>query len=386
MPFDTVPHAGGQDLNRYIKEMAKEAEVKLVSLALSGEIKNGTVHRYGIDPYYVEIDNNRSLLGKILSINSKVNPWHKYGGIATFYKVNAILDKLVELKSKGYLPDIIIMQWTQITLFVEEIKQVFPNSKYVAVEVDVTYLRLKREYENMSSFRFYYNKIVYENEKKCEISALKKCDLIYVNNEKDRELLLHDGLNAERIRTLIPYFQKINVSRDKTNSDIMFYGNMERSENYLAAIWFIEKILPKISDKNVRFILVGAGAKMLQKYSSKRIIVTGYVPQIDPFFNECGLFVAPLMFGAGIKIKVLEAMYSGIPVITSDVGIEGIPAIAGVDYLLYHSENDLIAQIDLSLKNKMFSRRIGLNGKSLIEKNFNYETGIKSYIQNILGL
>ena len=62
------------------------------------------------------------------------------------------------------------------------------------------------------------------------------------------------------------------------------------------------------------------------------ITVTGFVKEISKYFEQSLCLVAPLVLGAGIKIKVLEAMSAGLPVLTNQIGIEGIPAQNGIHY------------------------------------------------------
>ena len=79
------------------------------------------------------------------------------------------------------------------------------------------------------------------------------------------------------------------------------------------------------------------------------------------------------MHGAGIKIKVLEAMSAGIPVLTNEIGIEGIPAVDGHDYLHCESNEDFVHGIQALMGNMALAYKIGNNSRQLCEKEFNYE-------------
>lgn len=294
-----------------------------------------------------------------------------------------------ELKKEGYRPDKIVLQWTQMILLIDYIKQIYSDIPIIAIEEDVTYLRLKREAESCRGlFKKIYLNIVYENEKKREIRALKKADLIYVNNKKDEKLLLRDKLEQEKIKVLVPFFHKSNIMRnnDGTKHDILFYGNMGRPENYNAAIWFIEKVMPQIDFPNARFIIMGGNSEHLKRYECENVILTGYVDDVDTYFANSDIFVAPITMGAGIKIKVLEAMSSGIPVITTKVGIEGIFAENGRDYIYYDTEEQLVSAIKFLFNNRTKANIIGENGKKYIIENFDYESSVSSYINTILRM
>ena len=92
---------------------------------------------------------------------------------------------------------------------------------------------------------------------------------------------------------------------------------------------------------NLHFYIIGGNPhQSLFKYESERIHITGFVDSIDFYFSNCIALVVPLLLGAGIKVKVLEAMSAGVLVLTNDIGIEGIPAKDGEHYFHCESATD----------------------------------------------
>ena len=387
MPYDSVRHAGGQVFNYYVKRMAGLADVKLLSFADKGEIEKSTLEGYGVDCTYIDL-HGFSIVKKIFSINSKINPCHKYGDILLSCYARSIIQKLNQMKSAGYHPDTIVLQWTQMILLIKEVKEIYPDAKVVVVEEDVTFLRLKREYQQKKGIVKLYYKQVYENEKKRELLSVNMADLIFVYNEKDQSLLYDEKIPKNKVKTIVSYFHEVSQQRiyKGENHDILFYGHMGRPENYEAAIWFINNVLPLIKRPDVRFVVMGGSAKKIEPYASKNVIVTGYVDCIDKYFSQAALFVAPLTKGAGIKVKILEAMSSGIPVVTSVVGIEGIPAQNERDFLLYRTTEELVNNINRIFDDFEFGETIGRNGKELVKRHFNIEESSKKYVEQILNL
>ena len=233
-----------------------------------------------------------------------------------------------------------------------------------------------------------YYSWVYSNEKKIEIECLNQSDIIFANNLKDEALLLREKIAPQKVRTLVPYYHKYDVNRAASGSakDCMFFGDMGRPENYEAAIWFIREVFPLVKHKDVRFVVVGGRAEKLLPYQSDKVVVTGFVESPEDYFAYSAVFVAPLLRGAGIKIKVLEAMSSGIPVITNTIGIEGIPAEDGESYYLYHGKEDLAQLLDYVLDHPEESERIGQNGKRMLEGHFNYSVSVEEYVDAVLAL
>lgn len=108
---------------------------------------------------------------------------------------------------------------------------------------------------------------------------------------------------------------------------IIFWGNLARPENSLAVEYFIDKIWPSIKSAVpfATFRVVGANpSKNILERVSPDISITGFVEDPTKEFELAHVAVAPLTFGAGIKIKVLETAFSGIPTICSNIAADGI--------------------------------------------------------------
>ena len=89
------------------------------------------------------------------------------------------------------------------------------------------------------------------------------------------------------------------------------------------------------------------------------------------YFASALCLVAPLVLGAGIKIKILEAFSAGLPVLTNDIGIEGIPAQAGKDYVHCNTVEDYIRNIDYLLNNLDIQAQISKNAREFISQHYN---------------
>lgn len=386
VPYDRVAHAGGQTFNYYIKQMASKdyAEVALVAYCLPDEYAKCDVNKYNIKFYPILKNGDfKELIGNLLSINSKVNPFHKFGNIMTRYSSNLLISKLTSLRKEGYSPDVIVMEWTQITIQIESIKKVFPSAIYVSSEHDVSFLGVERQVNiGLNAICNYYQSLRAKNIKKRELRALQKCDLIFTHNYKDDDLLRWSGISLDIRNILVPFYHKSNIKYCRKNNDVIFYGNMKRKENYTAAFWFIDNVMPLLVDKPIRFIVIGGGpTQELKNRESDSVIVTGFVDSIDPWFADAMCFVSPLLLGAGIKVKVIEAMYTGITVLTNNIGIEGIPATSGQDYFHCSTAEEYASTISKLYFNEITDQN--LCGKELIERCLSYENSFENYFSVI---
>lgn len=396
VPYDNVGHAGGKVHNYYLKRFNADEnfEIKLITFANLSEKNKIDLEKYKID--YKIFYNNDKFLNKIKNLlfynmNKKFNPFEKNAGLLDNYMKHIIIKYLNELSKNKYKPDIIILAWTQIVLMIPYIKKIYPSCKYIAIEHDVAYLSLYRKYLYEKSFIKKYIKLNrYKNFKKIEIESLKNFDLAMTLNVKDKDLLIKENLHKyTTLDHICPYFSNLSsVKPTYKENNIIFFGAMNREQNYESCIWFIENVFKKLleKDKSFKFFIVGGNPnKKLYNYSNENVIVTGFVDDITEYFNKALCMVVPLLYGGGIKIKVLEGMSSGLPVLTNDIGIEGIP-VSNNDFIHCKSEDDYFNNI-LMLKNDINrAKNIGDNAKNIIKENFNLDKSYEKYKENILKI
>lgn len=389
-PYSGVPHAGGQTLEYYLRNFAKqtEYEITLIAKLRSGEEKH--LEDMGNGVRLIPIQNStglRRFWDLAISVPRKLNPFSPYGNTLLQSVYNEITRELKKLKNAGYAPDVIVLEWGQMVLFVNQVKDIFPNAKIVASEHDVMFLGLQRTAQKANGIQKYYAAMQYRNILRRELKALGRCDLIVAHNGKDKRLLLDHGVPPEKLHTIAPYYHKIELTRSPNRRDILFFGDMRRPENYLSAIWFIENVMPLLKDRDVRFVVLGGSPdEKLKRYSADNVVITGFVEDVVPYFSFCCCMVAPLLLGAGIKVKLLEAMYAGLPILTNDVGIEGIPAEDGKDYLHCESAPEYARQITSLLDAEVDAAALSRNAKHCIEKAFNLEKSLGDYMDRIATL
>ena len=379
-PYDKVRHAGGKIENFYIKNLQKSGQfnIHLISCYYSSEKEFLDLDEYGISNSLYEISSKQSkqLIKKIFNIESTLNPFNRHAGLLQNYTESILKKGIKEFfcTTKKLNPDIIILQWTETALLLDYIKKFFPKQKIVIIEEDVAFLGYKRKYEYAGSFiRKQFARWRYDIIKKAELKALKNADLIIVNNFKDKNLLVDNTILEKKIFTWSPYFDNYEyITRQKAQKNIVFFGAMSRQENYLSAIWFIENVFNRLSDKECTFLVIGNNPpEQLIKLSSSRIKILGFVEDVTQYFASALCLVAPLVLGAGIKIKILEAFSAGLPVLTNDIGIEGIPAQAGKDYVHCNTVEDYIRNIDYLLNNLDIQAQISKNAREFISQHYN---------------
>lgn len=162
---------------------------------------------------------------------------------------------------------------------------------------------------------------------------------------------------------------------------IIFIGNFSHSPNVDAALYFCNTILALIRDKvsDVRVLLVGAypPPEITKLSRLKNVTVTGYVKDVRSYYEACALVVVPLRFGTGMRVKIIEALASGRPVVSTSVGARGI-ATDGTMIIADTAEDFALAVIHL-LQDKESSRALIEKGRSAVEKRHRLEVLLTEY-------
>lgn len=392
IPYNNVPHAGGKTFNYYINSFAEDTnnEVTLIAKVLPEEEKKVNNINPKIRTLLVRTPQNtvKKYFAYLKSINSKFNPLYPYGNVLTKEIFDQIEQQLEILTKEEYYPDVIILEWTWMLLFIDKVKKFYPRAKYVASEHDVSFLGAKRELDRANGVRKLYRKLFYYNLKKRELDCIKKCDYVVTHNNKDKNILLDNGVENAKLGTIVPYFEKPKgVIREHVENDIVFYGAMNRYENEISVKWFIKNVMPKINDLDVKYIIVGnKPSEELKKYSSEKVILTGFVEDVQPYFAKAKCLAAPIQAGAGIKVKILEAMAMGVPVLTNSIGIEGIDARDGYEYIHCETPEEYENVIRLILKGSIDSEKIAHNALDMINSDYDLKESFINYSHVVYSL
>jgi glycosyltransferase involved in cell wall biosynthesis len=391
VPYPGVKDAGAKSSTFYIKNLMenKNIDLKVISMGHLSEKKEAEEFLETIEHYvYYNPHTLFHKICKISNISKAINPFNRLGNLLGYYEERFILNSIKKLKNHGYFPDVIVLDWTQLVVLSKTLKRIYPNSKIIAIEEDVTFIGMQRKAEYFKGAKGLKAKTFYINEKKHEISALKYCDFIFVLNGDNKTALMNEGLDQKKIATLIPYFYNMSSClRQPNKSDILFFGAMDRQENYLSCIWFIKNVMPLLNNIKVRFVVLGNNpVEELKQFENEQVHITGYVESIKPYFEHSACFVAPLLLGAGIKVKVIEALSSGIPVLTNSIGIEGIDCKNGTDYLHCETPEDYKKAITKIINDSNYSRNIGNNGKTFINEHFVLKDSLEFFIEKIQDL
>lgn len=394
-PYKGVKHAGGKTILLYTSMLAKENDIDftLLTMCHADEIEK-VKDSYSETNAQIRIVEQwdtglKKLVRKTWNIESGINPYNRNAGLLDNWTEYFFLHEIRKMKNEGYTPDVVVLQFTQVVLLADKIQRIYPNCKIVAIEEDVAFLGYERRLLNSKGlldtlkWRTCYNKL-----KRKEVALLNNISLVFANNKKDIELLEKEKVTT-RIVNYSAFYQSFhNTKREYDgNHDIIFYGAMNREENWKSVIWFVQNVLPLINDKSVKLKIIGGNPhSALKNIKNPQVEVLGFVQDVGDIFSKAMCMVVPLLMGAGIKVKVLEGLSAGIPILTNSIGIEGIPAIDKKHYIHCEKADDYCRAINMLISGNIDYNEMEYNEKTLVSKTFDYNQAYKSMKEELFRL
>jgi glycosyltransferase involved in cell wall biosynthesis len=167
----------------------------------------------------------------------------------------------------------------------------------------------------------------------------------------------------------------------------LFVGTMCYEPNVDAVKFFATAILPLIRrfEPTARFLIVGHDPTetVLALKSIPGITVTGTVASVEKYLYEATVFVAPIRFGGGTRIKILEAMAHGKAVVSTTIGAEGLEVESGTHLLLADGPTAFSESCLLLLNNASLRGRLSKEGRSLINNQYTWNR-IERHVEDIV--
>lgn len=211
-----------------------------------------------------------------------------------------------------------------------------------------------------------------------ERRAVEQFDRVLVTSDADQTALERIALPAREHISVVPigvdldYFAPLETLRE--SKVIVFSGKMSYHANATTAIYLAKEIMPRVWAKqpDVQLWLVGANpSRQIRQLTARahpnRVLVTGTVPDLRDYLARATIAVAPIVYGAGIQSKVLEAMAMGTPVVATPQATAALKVCDGENVLVAGDAESFARAIILLLHNPGLRERIGSAGRKYVE-------------------
>ncbi len=245
---------------------------------------------------------------------------------------------------------------------------------------DALSLNMKRRYGHDKGILKLGAYIEWQRVKRYEPEVCKQFDQAIVVSPTDKKAIgsfenLH--VNPNGVDTdCFPF-----VLEGREPSSIIFTGNIGYFPNTDAVHWFSREVFPLIKTRvpHVKFYVVGTDPPQNIRHlnTDENIVVTGFVDSIHEYLARATIAVCPMRSGSGIQNKVLEAMASGTPIVTTEYALDGIQATPGRDLIVANEPREFAHRVVELLENPSLRRKLAVNARQLIEKKYTWEISVQ---------
>jgi GT2 family glycosyltransferase/glycosyltransferase involved in cell wall biosynthesis len=282
------------------------------------------------------------------------------------------------LRDRGHEFDLVyITRYTVAEEIIEYVRK-YTQAKVVLNNCDLHFLREMRAAANGDDFDI----AAAMNTRQRELAVMEEVDAILSYNDTEHSVISSHTFEANKIfkcpwvlsekQLKVPFIERKGIS---------FLGGFNHLPNREAVIYFVNEVMPLIRQKSseIVFNVYGSGVtEEIEALAADDIHIKGFVESLDTVFEECRVFVAPLLSGAGIKGKVLESISYQVPCVLSPIAAESTGLI--------HDLNSKIAETPMQWADYIVSlyndenewNRLSQKSSELVTERYSIEHGLEA--------
>lgn len=302
---------------------------------------------------------------------------------------------LIEEKLKNEKYSFIYFDHLQMFLYYNLFLKYMSKNKIVIDQHNCESQIVKRTLnKSHNAVKSLFLQIEYKKIARFEKKSISLADKVFVLSQQDLEQMKRLGAKFKDV-SILPIAVMdggLITKKDKERNKLVliFVGTLTWNPNDQGICWFVEHVVPLIEQSGMMFQLYIVGKnpsaelKKLCK-GNNHITITGYVEDINEYYQKADVMVVPLFIGGGQRVKIIEAFSKGIPVISTNIGAEGLEYTDGENILIADDEKEFVKKIE-----KIFGRdvyeKLRINGRKLYEEKFSPTSYYNKFIKEISGL
>jgi polysaccharide biosynthesis protein PslH len=254
------------------------------------------------------------------------------------------------------------------------------NVEYLIFE---RYAQIERD-----SLKRYYARFEARLMRAAERSSCRRAAISMVCSNVDRDTLLQ--LDPKLPVVVVPNTVDTESfrpaeSHPASNAEfvILFHGSMDWYPNRDAVEFFVRKILPTLRAEypGLKFVVAGRNppASFVEEMSAEgNIEFTGTVPDMRPYLGAADVVVVPLRFGSGTRIKILEACAAGKPIVSTNIGAEGLGLEAGKEIIMADDPDEFAKSVTILLRDADYRSAVAKSARAKVVERYSHRALTKS--------
>ncbi|MEO0438957.1 MAG: glycosyltransferase [Pseudomonadota bacterium] len=232
--------------------------------------------------------------------------------------------------------------------------------------------------------------------RRAELGIAERADLVFAA-PNDAETLMQFGVAGDKIAHTYHLGDDSQLALpelrfEKTEKKLMYVGFLGWEANVVGLVWFLENVWPSLLENHpdLRFDIVGKNPDKRLKEAAAiypGIQLHGFVEDLQEVYESARVSVAPLLFGSGMKVKVLDAMARGIPTVTTPVGAEGVEYVNNQHLAVATSAEEMASATLKLLEDSALWNRMCRSSRELIGERYTWRqlfNGMHDAIDNVV--
>ncbi|MFT5320655.1 MAG: GT2 family glycosyltransferase [Pseudohongiellaceae bacterium] len=365
--------------NARLPYLEKERHVQKRILIIDARVlmpdhDSGSLRMFNILKILQNIGYKVTFLPANLHCHEKYTPQMQAIGIECLYVpyVKSISNYLEEFGQ--YFNAVILSRADTAEKFIDDVKQYCINAKIIFDTVDLHFLREERE------AKLNNDKVLADSaamRKTQELALARKADTTLVVSPIELQLFKQEAPDL-KINLLSNIHHTYATGKSfQERANMLFIGNFEHPPNTDAMVFFLDNVFPIVHKQNpeLKLLIVGGHVPAsIKARANEHIVITGFVEEIEPIFNDIRISIAPLRYGAGVKGKINSSMSFGVPMVVSTVAAEGMNLVHDTDILIADEPEEFAKEIMRLYSDAALWQSLSEAGKQNIEEHFSFAT------------
>lgn len=217
----------------------------------------------------------------------------------------------------------------------------------------------------------------------------KKADSLFAVSQEDQEVMrrLLPGKSVSIIPNGVDcsYYKEKKIKRVSPQRILYGVSNFEWLQNQEAVKILLDDIWPKLKKKYLAEAKVWIVGRKMPEWIKKRsvedkdVIVTENIADARDAYTSASVMVTPIKGGGGTRIKILEAMAAGLPVISTSIGVAGLNVTDGKNVFIADTTEDFVEKASLLLRDRKRAEDIGKSGQEHVKRYFDWKSIVKMH-------
>ncbi len=317
-----------------------------------------------------------------LYMQKETRDLQRIGIEAVYYPFYKSVEEYLQIYGQ-FFDVVLIFRGGAASRHLSTVRNYCPTAKVLFHTSDLHFIREMRQIEVKGGSK--EKRANAKQTKKAELALINSVDLTIVHSTYERDVLA-DLAPKANVYVFPWILDKVGrVASFNQRNGLIFLGGYRHVPNVDAVLYFVSQIWPLIREKLPDAIFYAAGSnppsELLELDGKDNIVITGYIADLQPYFERVRLSVAPIRYGAGIKGKVAMSMAYGVPVVATACAAEGMGLVDGQNVVIEDKPHEMARKIVELYQDE--SRWLKLSEQSMIfvEDNYDSKMGRKRVIE-----